>query len=221
MKQQQNVTLLLLEAKAEWPTWGTRLRINATNSRVEVQQEHETLAEFHQRAQSVLEKLQDEGQVLKAAGYVCSTDSTQVTYEARQKVCLQLLAAMAEVQSETEMTLAGGAWASDGHEGLARISLMELWGHLSSQGSPVKVSVKFEELAGGSSDLPIRTSPILSTQELVQLSVDLDAETSHARSKGPVKVRSHLAPHSHNYEKVSPVSRTINLLEDEFEESGT
>ncbi len=218
MKQEQSVTLLLLEAKAEWPTWSSSLRLNAAHSRVEVQQDSESLHEFHRRVQSVIVKLKEQGQTLKAAGYACSTDCTQATALGRMAVCQSILTLMQANVDEAELTIAGGAWASSGHEGMARVTLMELWGELSSFSQGPKVSVRFEDtsLMHEDSDLRLRPSDVICMTTQVSHLID------RVGAKGPVKTR--LTAYDLEPPAVSALMLRLDIASDskgELDESGT
>lgn len=140
---EDSVTLLVLERGAEWPSWGTGIRLRAPNSAVEVQTETETTEEFQRRVEHRLARIAQQSQHLVAAGYACALDDggRQIS---RKNLCTRILTALADTDG-AELILAGGAWETAGDEGLQRARLIELWGELSIQVPGRLTSVRFED----------------------------------------------------------------------------
>lgn len=136
-------TLLVLEHGAEWPSWGTGVRMRAFNSAVEVQTESESFEEFARRVEQRLAKIAQRSVPLVAAGYACALDDGR-RFSRRKQLCANILDALGPNEG-AELVLAGGAWATSGAEGLARVRLIELWGELSIQVPGKVTSVRFED----------------------------------------------------------------------------
>ncbi|MCH2108017.1 MAG: hypothetical protein MK135_01720, partial [Polyangiaceae bacterium] len=170
--QNNSITLLILESAAEWPTWGTGIRMQAPNSIVEVQLETESSSEFTSRVLERIRVLKEKDAPIQAAGYACSADVSEKQTADRIAICSALLKSIQAGQDvdlqeqasptswrssrppQPELVLGGGSWGQLGSEGDARRALMELWGELSTlstemSGAPVRVC--FEESTPDSS----------------------------------------------------------------------
>jgi hypothetical protein len=137
------ITLLVLERGAEWPSWGTGIRLRASNSAVEVQTEHETTEEFELRVEKRLSRMSQRSMRLVAAGYACARDDG-TRQASRRRICTRILTHLEDVEG-AELILAGGSWETTGDEGLQRGRLIELWGELSIQVPGRLTSVRFED----------------------------------------------------------------------------
>jgi len=139
----EDITLLILERGAEWPSWGTGIRMRAHNSAVEVQADGEDSEDFHNRVQGRIQRIREKGQKLKAAGYACALEGP-VRRTSRKQLCSELLMTL-DGSDRTELILAGGSWDTSGEEALERAQLIEIWSEL-SQAVPGRVmSVRFED----------------------------------------------------------------------------
>lgn len=147
----ETISLLVLERGAEWPSWGTGIRMRAENSAVEVQMDSETTEEFERRVFARLAHMEKKGLRLVAAGYACAllapnSDESNATRrrESRKAISSRILAQLAE-NSGAELILAGGSWEITGEEGRQRSQLIELWSELSVQVPGRSMSVRFED----------------------------------------------------------------------------
>jgi hypothetical protein len=140
---EDSITLLVLERGAEWPSWGTGIRLRAPNSAVEVQTETETTEEFRKRVEHRLSRIAQQSQHLVAAGYACALDDTG-RQRPRRTICTRILTSLADLEG-AELILAGGAWETTGTDGVQRGRLIELWGDLSIQVPGRLMSVRFED----------------------------------------------------------------------------
>jgi hypothetical protein len=138
-----DITLLVLERGADWPSWGTGIRMRAPNSAVEVQMDSESNEEFRLRVEARLARIAQKSMRLRAAGYACAVDSDD-RQQARKSVCTRILTSLADEEG-AELILAGGAWETSGLEGKRRSELIELWGELSIQVPGRLTSVRFED----------------------------------------------------------------------------
>lgn len=137
------ITLLVLERGAEWPSWGTGIRLRAPNSAVEVQTEDESTEEFESRVVQRLARMAQHNMRLVAAGYACALDDGS-RHASRGRLCTRILSNL-EDTAGAELILAGGAWETTGEEGVQRARLIELWGELSIQVPGRLTSVRFED----------------------------------------------------------------------------
>lgn len=133
----------MLERGADWPSWGTGIRLRASNSAVEVQANGESDAEFHERVLSRIERIVREGMNLRAAGYACSLDGAR-RLDSRREICLRLLSVL-DPGDGAEVILAGGAWETSGEEGGQRSALIQLWSEISDQKPGRVMSIRFED----------------------------------------------------------------------------
>jgi hypothetical protein len=140
---EDSITLLVLERGAEWPSWGTGIRLRAPNSAVEVQTETETTEEFQRRVEHRLARIAQQSLHLVAAGYACALDDGGRQLS-RKNLCTRILTGLSDTDG-AELILAGGAWETAGEEGLQRARLIELWGELSIQVPGRLTSVRFED----------------------------------------------------------------------------
>lgn len=184
---EETIALLVLERGAEWPSWGTGVRMRAENSAVEVQLDAETTEEFQERVFARLAHIEKKGMSLVAAGYACAllpetSDETMAALrsESRRAICTGILRLLTEkvqpAEKGAELILAGGAWEITGHEGRQRGELIELWSDLSVRAPGRLVSVRFE-------DPPSESGVFRAAPKLI--SFDSDAE--EAEGPSPVK----------------------------------
>lgn len=142
-ESESDITLLVLERGAEWPSWGTGIRMRAPNSAVEVQADEESTEDFAGRVEARLDGIRKSGMRLRAAGYACSVVGAG-RRDARRRICERLLEQL-DAHEGAEVILAGGAWETSGEEGVERSSLIQLWSEL-SQGQPGRMmSIRFED----------------------------------------------------------------------------
>lgn len=148
---EETISLLVLERGAEWPSWGTGIRMRAENSAVEVQMDSETTEEFERRVFARLAQMEKKGLRLVAAGYACALiapscdeESASRRRESRKAICSSILSQLAE-SGGAELILAGGSWEITGEEGRQRSQLIELWSELSVQVPGRSMSVRFED----------------------------------------------------------------------------
>lgn len=139
----ESIALLVLERGAEWPTWGTGIRMRAINSAVEVQMDSESIDEFRQRVQARLTQIAKKRMRLVAAGYACALAEDD-RRECRKELCTRILTGLAD-EDGSELILAGGSWETTGRQGRQRAELIELWGELSIQVPGRLMSVRFED----------------------------------------------------------------------------
>lgn len=149
--QEETISFLVLERGAEWPSWGTGIRMRAENAAVEVQMDSETTEEFEKRVFARLAHMAKKRMRLVAAGYACAlisqtTDEASATrrQQSRKAICASILTQLAETGG-AELILAGGSWEITGDEGRQRSELIELWSDLSVQVPGRLTSVRFED----------------------------------------------------------------------------
>lgn len=183
-----SIALLVLERGAEWPSWGTGIRMRAENSAVEVQMDSETTEEFEQRVLARLDLIEKKGLRIVAAGYACALipsdesgaassvpavpSSGAMRRQSRKTICMRILNQFAD-KDGTELILAGGSWEITGDEGRQRSQLIELWGELSIGAPGRLMSVRFEDPPSESG--VFRAAPKL--EPLAPESSDLDERT--------------------------------------------
>jgi hypothetical protein len=197
---EETIALLVLERGAEWPSWGTGVRMRAENSAVEVQMDAETTEEFQKRVFARLAHIEKKGMRLVAAGYACAllpetSDEKTVALrsESRKTICAGILRQLGDRtrpgdrgpsaeksllsdKGTAELILAGGAWEITGHEGRQRGELIELWSELSVRVPGRLVSVRFEDPPSESG--VFRAAPKLTP---------LDSEADEPEGPSPVK----------------------------------
>jgi len=139
----RTISLLILERGAEWPSWGAELRARSANSAVEVQNEHETMADFHARVHERLVRIRRDGMSVQSAGIACSLLPSNAR-SLRAELCVRLSDEM-KSQEGAELIIAGGSWETTGLEGFERTRLIELWSELSHRTGGCMVSVRFED----------------------------------------------------------------------------
>lgn len=143
---QQEITLLVLERGASWPSWAERLRSRAHHSIVEVQTEGESMEQFVERCSARTHRLTERGQRVVAAGYVCAPgcepqgDGANVA-PLRAVLCSTLLKALAE-GPDPELIVGAEALETGPKQ---RSELLVLWSQLSLARPRTTVSVNFEE----------------------------------------------------------------------------
>lgn len=142
-ESESDITLLVLERGAEWPSWGTGIRMRAPNSAVEVQADEESTEEFARRVEARLDGMVKSGMRLRAAGYACSVMGTG-RRDVRRRICARLLEQL-DAHEGAEVILAGGAWETSGEEGAERSSLIQLWSELSHRQPGRMMSIRFED----------------------------------------------------------------------------
>ncbi len=152
-REPEEMTLLVLERGAPWPSWASSLRARANHSAVEVQAEDENSEEFSDRIVGRLRRLQEQRVRLVAAGYVCAPSEVQ-RMVLRARTCKLLLDAL-DSSRQPELLMGAGDWDADS---LERGSLIELWGELShfKVGASVSVCFDQEEKTSG----VFRTAPL-------------------------------------------------------------
>ncbi len=142
-ENESDITLLVLERGADWPSWGTGIRLRAGNSAVEVQANGESDSAFHDRVLSRIERIVAEGMNLRAAGYACSLAGA-ARRESRREICSRLLSVF-DPGEGSEVILAGGAWETSGKEGAERSGLIQLWSEISDQSPGRVMTIRFED----------------------------------------------------------------------------
>jgi hypothetical protein len=162
----ETIALLVLERGAEWPSWGTSIRLRAANSAVEVQMDSESNEEFQARVEARISNIAKKSMRLVAAGYACSLEG-QGRRQSRKALCTRILTSLADGDG-AELILAGGSWDTAGHEGKQRGELIELWGELSIQVPGRLVSVRFE-------DPPRESGVFRAAQNLMERSPNSDS----------------------------------------------
>src|SRR5690606_39895662 len=122
----ETIALLVLELGADWPSWGTGIRMRAANSAVEVQMDSETSEEFQARVEARLTNIAKKSMRLVAAGYACSLDG-HGRRQARKSLCTRILTSLAEMEG-ADLIVAGCAWGSAGSDGRQLVALIALLG---------------------------------------------------------------------------------------------
>jgi len=140
---QQEITLLVLERGAPWPSWAERLRSRAHHSIVEVQTAGELMEQFVERCSARAHRLSERGERVVAAGYVCAAASAESPAVAplRAELCSTLLKLLAD-GPDPELMVGADALESGPKQ---RSELLALWSQLSLARPRTTVSVLFEE----------------------------------------------------------------------------
>jgi len=139
-REPEEITLLVLERGAPWPSWAPALRARADHLTVEVQTEDESDPDFAVRMKARFERLTLQAIKVAAAGYVCAPSAEQRS-PLRKDVCHGLLALL-DLEVQPELTIGAAAWDI---RSLERTQLIQLWGELSQARPRVTVSVCFDE----------------------------------------------------------------------------
>lgn len=140
VKDPEQMTLLILERGAPWPTWVDGHRSRADQAAVEVQAQGESAEEFGDRLVARVERLRQQNLTLLGAGYVCAPSDTERT-ALRRRSCEALLSIFSRVE-QPEFILAAGDWAVSDPQ---RNVLIQLWSELSQLVPNITVSIRFEE----------------------------------------------------------------------------
>ncbi len=139
----QDISLLILEQGAEWPSWATGMRMRAINSAVEAQLDDEPIEDFQQRVFARLAEIEKQRMRLRAAGYACAVRPA-TRWSARREMCERLLSQL-DLDGSSELVLAGGSWETTGSDGQQRSRLIQLWSELSALHTGRVVSIRFED----------------------------------------------------------------------------
>lgn len=144
----QDLSLLVLEKGASWPTWSSSLRLDAPNLVVEAQSDDESTVQFEERLLQRLRRIRDRGDLVHSAGYVCALDGDRPG-ASRLRIGEELLGLLPE-DPMARLILGGGAWDTSEAEAREREKLVELWAALSEKTPRRGVSVRFDEGASES-----------------------------------------------------------------------